>query len=120
MTDSFLEEVESQAAAERARAFDRARRIVSYHVYRLHRRAKRYSVSPKDEQKCLQVLKTLGYLMQVEVGAQKAAFEHELEWVEALRNNYERILSDYRRLKRLEAERTSAAQPKPLSGGVRE
>jgi hypothetical protein len=103
-------------ASERVKGFDRARKALGYHIYRLHKRAKRYAESQEDEERYFRTLKTLGYLMQVMTGAMRSAFEEELSIVEEMNREQERILADYQRLKRLEDEYvrlTSSLSPEP-------
>ena len=92
------------AARERVKGFERTKRVLTYHIYRLHRKAKRYSENAKDEEKYYRALKSLGYLSQVLIAAQRSAFDEELSIVEEAMKNVDKIRAEYYRLKRLEAE----------------
>ncbi len=90
------------ATHERVKGFDRVRMISRYHVYRLHTRAKKYSEKPEDEERYFRALRTLGYLMQVEVAAQRSAFDQEFAMMKDIIADYNNSLKDYERLKLLE------------------
>ena len=99
-----VEEQTEEAERERVKGFERTKRILSYHIYRLHRKAKRYSENAKDEEKYYRALKSLGYLSQVLIAAHRSAFDEELSIVEEAMKKADKIRAEYYRLKRLEAE----------------
>ena len=98
------EEQTEAAERERVKGFDRTKRVISYHIYRLHKRAKRYERSPADEERYYRALKSLGYLVQVLTAAQRSAFEEELSIVEGALKEIDKTRVEYARLKGLEAK----------------
>lgn|GEM_PF-1511518 len=97
-------QIEEAAAHERIRSYDRVKRTLGYHVRKLNLRAKKYARSEKDEERYLRCLKVLAYLTQVYTGAQKARSEEEMDLVDECLEEFNRIKSEYERLRRLEAE----------------
>ena len=92
------------AARERVRGFDRSRKLLNRHINRVSRRTRRYENDPANEEAYFRCLRVLGYLVQVQVAAQKAAFEQEIAILEDGLEEFERVRLENDRLKRLEAE----------------
>ena len=103
-----------KAAHERVKGFDRTKRILSFHIYRLHKRAKKYTQSRDDEERYHKTLKSMGYLSQVLTAAQRSAFEEEMKIAGETMEFLDGVKAEYERLKRMEARylEVIGAQPK--------
>ncbi len=105
-----------EASRERVKGFERTKRVLSYHIYRLHRKAKRYAENVKDEEKYYRALKALGYLSQVLTAAQRNAFDEEMGIAEKVVQDYDKVRADYLRLKNLEAKYVEVTSARPRQG----